>query len=69
MSPNGPDACPRSPPRPLGVSSCLRGAAAGLHVIAIPHPKYPPDPDALAAAALVLPALADLTTAAVGALA
>ena len=44
-------------------------AAAGLHVIAIPHPKYPPDPDALAAAALVLPALADLTPAAVAALA
>ncbi len=50
-------------------SNGLRSAAAaGLHVIAIPRPQYPPDPDALAAATLVLPALADLTTAAVAAL-
>ena len=43
-------------------SNGLRSAAAaGLHVIAIPHPRYPPDPDALAAASLVLPSLADLT--------
>jgi beta-phosphoglucomutase-like phosphatase (HAD superfamily) len=43
-------------------SNGLRSAAAaGLHVIAIPHPKYPPDPDALALAGLVLPALTDLT--------
>ena len=50
-------------------SNGLRSAAAaGLHVIAIPHPKYPPDPDALAAAALILPALAGLTPAAVAAL-
>jgi len=47
-------------------SNGLRSAAAaGLHVIAIPHPKYPPDPDALAAASLVLSDLADLTTDAV----
>ena len=46
----------------------LSAAAAGLRVIAIPRPQYPPDPDALAAATLVLPALADLTTAAVAAL-
>jgi len=51
-------------------SNGLRSAAAaGLRVIAIPHPKYLPDPDALAAASLVLPALADLTPAAVAALA
>jgi beta-phosphoglucomutase-like phosphatase (HAD superfamily) len=51
-------------------SNGLRSAAAaGLHVIAIPHPKYPPDPDALAAASLVLPHLTDLTPAAVAALA
>jgi HAD superfamily hydrolase (TIGR01509 family) len=51
-------------------SNGLRSAAAaGLHVIAIPHPKYPPDPDALAAASLVLPALTDLTPDAVAALA
>ena len=50
-------------------SNGLRSAAAaGLRVIAIPRPQYPPDPDALAAATLVLPALADLTTAAVAAL-
>jgi HAD superfamily hydrolase (TIGR01509 family) len=51
-------------------SNGLRSAAAaGLHVIAIPHPQYPPDPDALAVTSLVLPTLADLTTAAVAALA
>ena len=51
-------------------SNGLRSAAAaGLHVIAIPHPKYPPDPDALAATSLVLSHLADLTTDAVAALA
>src|SRR6266566_1779156 len=43
-------------------SNGLRSAAAaGLHVIAIPHPEYPPDPDALALASLVLPTLAALT--------
>jgi len=51
-------------------SNGLRSAAAaGLRVIAIPHPRYPPDPDALAATALVLPTLAELTPAAVSALA
>jgi beta-phosphoglucomutase-like phosphatase (HAD superfamily) len=51
-------------------SNGLRSAAAaGLHVIAIPHPRYPPDPDALALASLVLPTLADLTPEAVAALA
>src|SRR5690349_15482332 len=50
-------------------SNGLRSAAAaGLHVIAIPHPRYPPDPDALAVASLVLPALTDLTPEAVAAL-
>jgi HAD superfamily hydrolase (TIGR01509 family) len=43
-------------------SNGLRSAAAaGLHVIAIPHPQYPPDPDALAASTLVLATLAELT--------
>jgi beta-phosphoglucomutase-like phosphatase (HAD superfamily) len=43
-------------------SNGLRSAAAaGLHVIAIPHPQYPPDPDALAATTLVLATLAELT--------
>jgi len=36
-------------------------AAAGLQVIAVPHPKYPPEPDALRAARRVLTSLADLT--------
>jgi HAD superfamily hydrolase (TIGR01509 family) len=50
-------------------SNGLRSAAAaGLRVIAIPRPEYPPDPDALAAASLVLPSLEDLTTDAVAAL-
>jgi HAD superfamily hydrolase (TIGR01509 family) len=51
-------------------SNGLRSAAAaGLHVIAIPHPKYPPDPDALALASLVLSDLDGLTPAAVEVLA
>ena len=50
-------------------SNGLRSAAAaGLHVIAIPRPQYPPDPDALAATSLILPTLAALTPAAVAAL-
>jgi len=50
-------------------SNGLRSAAAaGLHVIAIPHPQYLPDPDALAATSLVLPTLADLTPDAVASL-
>ncbi|MFY9933410.1 MAG: HAD family phosphatase [Streptosporangiaceae bacterium] len=50
-------------------SNGLRSAAAaGLHVIAIPRPQYPPDPDALAAASLVLPDLDALTPAAIAAL-
>jgi HAD superfamily hydrolase (TIGR01509 family) len=44
-------------------------AAAGLRVIAIPQPRYPPEPDALARASLVLPSLAELTTDAISALA
>jgi HAD superfamily hydrolase (TIGR01509 family) len=43
-------------------SNGLRSAAAaGLHVIAIPHPRYPPDPDALSLASIVLASLAELT--------
>jgi HAD superfamily hydrolase (TIGR01509 family) len=44
-------------------------AAAGLRVIAIPHPRYPPDPDALGTAALVLTGLAELTPSTVSTLA
>ena len=51
-------------------SNGLRSAAAaGLPVIAVPHPRYPPDPDALALARLVLPSLAGLTADAVAGLA
>ena len=51
-------------------SNGLRSAAAaGLRVVAIPQPEYPPDPDALAQASLVRPSLADLTTDDVAALA
>ena len=40
----------------------LRSAAvAGLQVVAVPHPRYPPDPDALALARAVLPSLPGLT--------
>jgi HAD superfamily hydrolase (TIGR01509 family) len=50
-------------------SNGLRSAtAAGLRVIAVPQPQYPPDPDALVAVSLVLPSLAELTTNAVSAL-
>jgi HAD superfamily hydrolase (TIGR01509 family) len=50
-------------------SNGLRSAAAaGLHVIAIPHPKYPPDPGALEKAGLVLASLTELTPDTVAAL-
>ena len=50
-------------------SNGLRSAAAaGLHVIAIPRPQYPPDPDALAATSLVLPNLGALVPGAVATL-
>jgi HAD superfamily hydrolase (TIGR01509 family) len=50
-------------------SNGLRSAAAaGLQVIAVPQPEYPPDPDALAAARLVLTSLTGLTVDAVAAL-
>lgn len=43
--------------------------AAGMRVIAVPNPLYPPAPDALALADLVLPDATALTSAAVDALA
>jgi HAD superfamily hydrolase (TIGR01509 family) len=43
-------------------SNGLRSAAAaGMTVVAVPHPKYPPDPDALALAGRVLHGLDELT--------
>jgi HAD superfamily hydrolase (TIGR01509 family) len=50
-------------------SNGLRSAAAaGLAVIAVPHPTYPPAPDAIKSARLVLPGLAELTADKVAAL-
>ena len=50
-------------------SNGLRSAAAaGLTVIAVPRPEYPPAPDALAQARLVLPSLTNLTADTVAAL-
>lgn len=43
-------------------------AAAGLAVVAVPHPKYPPEPAALAQAELVLADLTGLTIDAITAL-
>lgn len=43
-------------------SSGLRSAAAaGMAVIAVPNPHYPPDPDALALAAATVPTIAKVT--------
>jgi HAD superfamily hydrolase (TIGR01509 family) len=50
-------------------SNGLRAAhAAGAVVVAVPHPRYPLEPDALAASDLVLGGLAELTVAVVRAL-
>jgi HAD superfamily hydrolase (TIGR01509 family) len=50
-------------------SNGLRSAAAaGLRVIAVPHPRYPPDPDALGSASTVLASLAELTPGTIAAL-
>jgi HAD superfamily hydrolase (TIGR01509 family) len=55
----------RPPQRCAAVEDSSNGlrsaAAAGLQVIAIPQPRYPPDPGALGEAAVVLPGLAELT--------
>jgi HAD superfamily hydrolase (TIGR01509 family) len=44
----------------------LSAKAAGMRVLAIPNPQYPPHDEALAAADEVLPSLAELTPEAVG---
>ena len=63
----------RPPQRCAAVEDSANGlrsaAAAGLQVIAVPHPQYPPGPGALAAARLVLAGLDDLTVAAISELA
>ena len=43
----------------------LSAKAAGMRVVAIPNPRYPPDEEALAAADVVLRSIADLTPAVV----
>ena len=59
------DRLDRRPQRCAAVEDSTNGlrsaAAAGLHVIAIPHPRYPPDPAVLATAGLVLTGLDELT--------
>src|SRR5262249_24704253 len=56
----------RQPRRCAAVEDSANGlrsaAAAGLRVIAVPHPRYPPGPDALGLATLGLPRLTRLTT-------
>ena len=63
----------RQPRRCAAVEDSANGlrsaAAAGLRVIAVPHPRYPPGADALGLATLVLPSLTGLTTGAVARLA
>ena len=50
-------------------SNGLRSAfAAGLAVIAVPHPKYPPAQDALDGAQVILTSLKDLTSVVIGTL-
>jgi HAD superfamily hydrolase (TIGR01509 family) len=51
-------------------SNGLRSArAAGLRLVAVPHPRFPPDPDALALADVVLDGIGRLDVATVEALA
>jgi beta-phosphoglucomutase-like phosphatase (HAD superfamily) len=50
-------------------SNGLRSAvSAGFEVIAVPHPRYPPDPGALRAASRVLASLTELTPGIISAL-
>lgn len=60
-------------PRCAGIEDSANGlrsaAAAGLAVIAVPHPRYPPGSEALGLAAVVLPSLAELTPGTISALA
>jgi HAD superfamily hydrolase (TIGR01509 family) len=57
-----PEACAAVEDSTNGLRSA---AAAGLQVIAVPHPRYPPEPAALHAARLVLAGLGELTAQAV----
>jgi HAD superfamily hydrolase (TIGR01509 family) len=55
-----PDACAAVEDSHSGIRSAK---AAGMHVIAIPNRRYPPDEDALAAADVVVGSIAELTPA------
>jgi HAD superfamily hydrolase (TIGR01509 family) len=44
----------------------LSAKSAGMRVVAIPNPRFPPDEEALAAADVVLPTITELTVEAVG---
>jgi haloacid dehalogenase-like hydrolase len=57
-----PEACAAVEDSTNGLRSA---AAAGLQVIAVPHPRYPPEPAALHAARLVLTGLDELTAQAI----
>ena len=57
-----PEACAAAEDSTNGLRSA---AAAGLQLIAVPHPRYPPEPAALDAARLVLTGLDELTVQAV----
>jgi HAD superfamily hydrolase (TIGR01509 family) len=60
-----PEACAAVEDSSNGLRSA---AAAGLAVVAVPHGVYPPAPDALAMASLVVPSIDQLTADAVAAL-
>jgi HAD superfamily hydrolase (TIGR01509 family) len=53
------------PSRAVAVEDSANGIraarAAGLRVVAVPNPRFPPDPDALALAAAAVPGIADVT--------
>ena len=57
-----PEACAAVEDSTNGLRSA---AAAGLQVIAVPHPRYPPEPAALHASRLVLTGLDGLTSQAI----
>ena len=55
------DAQPRGERRPDSANGIRSALAAGLHVVAVPNPDYPPPAGVLAEAQIVLRSLAELT--------
>ena len=59
-----------SPERCAGVEDSANGlralAAAGMHIVAVPNPQFPPDEDALAGADVVISSLNELTVEVIG---